>query len=191
MAYRSAVKYGLLRVKSSARAGLTMRQETAAMDRVEVDQDDERGRPTEIGSYVFSDQVGYLLRRAYQRHLAIFQTRTSVAHLTAIQFSTLCALADAGALSQRELVRSTGVDQATIRGIVERLRQRGLISLSKDPHDARKVIIAITRSGLDVLDLMKPAAFQVTEETLGPLNPAERLALLFTLRKMADLDATD
>ncbi len=74
----------------------------------------------EPAPYDFSQQVGYLLRRAYQRHLAIFQAESGDGQLTSVQFATLCALKDHGAQSQGELVRQTGIDQATIRGIVDR-----------------------------------------------------------------------
>lgn len=139
--------------------------------------------------YDFTQQVGYLLRRAYQRHLAIFQTESADGQLTAVQFSTLCALRDNGAQSQGELVRQTGIDQATIRGIVDRLRARGLIELSKDPEDGRKVITGITQAGLALLDEMVPRARKITELTMQRLNPAERMALIHTLRIIADVDS--
>jgi len=136
--------------------------------------------------YKFSDQVGFLLRRVYQRHLAIFQAQTSHAQLTSVQFSTLCALRDDGPQSQGDLVKATGVDQATIRGIIERLKARGLIALSKDSQDGRKVILSLTADGAELLDDMIPRARKITELTFGTLNPAERAALLFTLRRMLE-----
>lgn len=135
--------------------------------------------------YVFSNQVGYLLRRAYQRHLAIFQSHSGDPQLTAVQFSTLCSLKDRGPQSQSELVKSTAVDQTTIRGIVERLKARKLVVLSRDPGDGRKVIVSITDGGRALLDAVVPRAREITEMTMDVLNPAERLALLHTLRLLA------
>lgn len=137
-------------------------------------------------AYVFSDQIGFLLRRAYQRHLAIFQANTGDPELTSVQFSTLCALRDKGPQSQGELVKLTGVDQATIRGIIERLKARRLVSLAKDSVDGRKVIIALTVAGADMLDRMIPRAADITELTFGSLNPGERMALIYTLRQMLE-----
>lgn len=141
------------------------------------------------GGYVLTEQVGYLLRRAYQRHLAIFQAEACDPQLTSVQFSALCALRDGGAQSQGQLVKATGIDQATIRGIVDRLKVRHLIALSKDPGDARKVIISITGDGSLLLERMIPHAQRITELTLDGLNPAERMALLFTLRKIAGTES--
>lgn len=137
-------------------------------------------------TYRFSEQVGYLLRRAYQRHLAIFQAETSDAQLTSVQFSTLCALRDGGPQSQIELVKATSVDQATIRGIISRLKARGLIAFSQHATDRRKIVIAITQAGSATLDEMIPRARRITELTMKPLNPAERMAFLHTLRLLAE-----
>ncbi len=136
--------------------------------------------------YKVTEQVGHLLRKAYQRHLSIFQEGTIDPDLTSVQFVTLCALHDLGPSSQVELVKATSVDQATIRGIVDRLKARGLIDLSKDEADGRKVIIGILPKGEALLKAMYPQARQISEKTVARLNPAEQVALLFLLRKIAE-----
>jgi len=141
--------------------------------------------------YKVTEQVGHLLRKAYQRHLSIFQEGTIDPDLTSVQFVTLCALHDLGSSSQGELVKATSVDQATIRGIVDRLKARGLVELSKDEADGRKVIIAIQPKGEALLQTMYPQARQISEKTMARLNPAERVALLFLLRKIAEDDASE
>lgn len=137
-------------------------------------------------SYVFSEQVGHLLRKAYQRHLAIFQQNVGDSQLTAVQFVTLCALRDHGASSLTELVKATAVDQATIRGIVERLKSKALITLEPDPQDKRKVVVDLSPSGAELVAQTAPRAAQISELTMSNLNPAERVAVLFLLRKMID-----
>jgi DNA-binding MarR family transcriptional regulator len=84
------------------------------------------------------------------------------------------------------LVKATAVDQATIRGIVDRLKARDLISLEPDPQDRRKVICSLTDGGLRLVQETVPRAAQISELTLSKLNPAERVAVLFLLRKLID-----
>lgn len=141
--------------------------------------------------YLVTEQVGHLLRKAYQRHLAIFQSNASDPDLTSVQFVTLCALHDLGPSSQVELVKATSVDQATIRGVVERLKARGLIDLSRDEADGRKVVISLLPKGDAVLEQMYPQGHLISEKTMGRLNPAERVALLYLLRKIAEEDEQD
>jgi DNA-binding MarR family transcriptional regulator len=137
-------------------------------------------------AYAFSEQVGHLLRKVYQRHMAIFQQNVGDSQLTAVQFVTLCAVRDRGPSSLTELVKATAVDQATIRGIVERLKARDLITLEPDPEDRRKVIVGLSDSGRLLVEETVPHAARISELTLSNLNPGERVAMLYLLRKMLD-----
>ena len=74
--------------------------------------------------YHFSDQIGHLLRRVYQRHAALFQQYIPDSQLTAAQFVVLCSVRDNKGSSLADIVKATVIDQATIRGVVDRLKQR-------------------------------------------------------------------
>jgi DNA-binding MarR family transcriptional regulator len=139
---------------------------------------------SDTDDYDVTQQVGHLLRRVYQRHLSIFQDNASDPNLTSVQFVTLCALRDHGPSSQTELVKATAVDQGTIRGIIERLSARGLITTSGDEQDGRKIIMSLTPAAEQLLQEMIPAARLISELTMADLNPAERVALLYLLRRI-------
>jgi len=136
--------------------------------------------------YVIEEQVGYLLRRVYYHHLTIFQQSLDETRLTSVQFSVLYAINRLKECSQKELVEETGIDQATIRGIIQRLKDKHLISQDPDLHDKRKVLIHITESGTQELDQAIPIAANISDLTLAALNPAEKIALKFLLRKILD-----
>lgn len=138
--------------------------------------------------YVFSDQVGHLLRRAYQRHVAIFQQTIPDSQLTAAQFVVLCAVRQFVSCSLSEIVRTTAIDQATMRGIIERLKAREAIRVSHDVNDRRKVLVSLTPAGEEIVDATVPAALAVSEATFGNLNAAERVAMLYLLRKMCGME---
>jgi len=135
--------------------------------------------------YRLEDQVGYWLRRAYQRHMAIFATVMADLDLTSIQFSSLVKLRDMKAVTQTELGRLIGIDKATISGVVSRLEKRGLLQFRLDPLDRRSRIIALTAVGETLLSQALQRIEQVGEDTLAPINDAERAALRETLRKLA------
>lgn len=137
-------------------------------------------------NYDYTQQVGHLLRKVYQRHVAIFQQHMGDFQITAVQFITLCALRDHGSCAQNDLVRYTAVDQATIRGVVERLKARDLVKLSPDPTDKRKVIVSLTADGRKLLSKSTANAINISELTFGTLNLAERIAMLYLLRKMLE-----
>ncbi|SAL51683.1 MarR family transcriptional regulator [Caballeronia choica] len=143
-------------------------------------------RPTRPADYDFTDQVGHLLRRAYQRHVSIFQQAIPDSQLTAAQFVTLCAIQAQQASSLNDIAKATAIDQATIRGVVERLQARKLIAVARDANDGRKVTVTTTAEGNALVERTVPFAHQITEATYGPLNAAERVAMVYLLRKMID-----
>ncbi|MFM0248866.1 MarR family winged helix-turn-helix transcriptional regulator [Paraburkholderia sediminicola] len=144
--------------------------------------------PSHKDQYDFHDQIGHLLRRAYQRHIALFQEAIPDSDLTAAQFVTLCAVKEQQPCSLNDIVKATAIDQATIRGVVERLKARALIEVSADPNDGRKLVVRPTPAALALIERTVPFAKQVTERTYGALNPGERIAMQFLLRKMMESD---
>jgi DNA-binding MarR family transcriptional regulator len=136
-------------------------------------------------SYQLSDQIGHLLRRAYQRHTAIFQRRISDLDVTAIQFAVLVAVRDGGTMPLARIGAATAVDPATLRGVVSRLSERDLIVSQNDEGDRRQRLISLTPKGRDLVARLLPDAIEITRETLSPLNPAEVLAIGFLLKKLS------
>ncbi|HEV8388713.1 MAG TPA: MarR family transcriptional regulator [Dongiaceae bacterium] len=135
-------------------------------------------------SYRLEDQVGYWLRRAYQRHMAIFAGIMSDLDLTSMQFAALVKLRELKAVSQTELGRLTGMDRATISGVVARLKRRDLVLYKPDPLDKRSRIIALTSAGEALLTDAMQRIGGVTEQTLEPVGAAERESLRAILQKM-------
>lgn len=133
--------------------------------------------------YVLDDQIGFLLRRAQQRHLAIFADRMPEG-LTARQFAALAKLAETGPCTQNALGRLTAMDNATISGVLGRLQDRGLIARAADATDRRMLQVRLTDAGAALLGRCLAAAQAISAETLAPLTPAEQAALLDLLRRL-------
>ncbi len=135
------------------------------------------------GPYVLDDQVGFLMRVAMQRHTAIFMSRM-VEGLTQTQFAALAKLYEVGPCSQNHLGRLICLDAATIKGVVDRLRARGFVTVLPDPNDRRRRAVALSERGRSVTaDAIKVAA-EITAATLTPLTPDEQEAVLKLLKKL-------
>ncbi|KGE01897.1 MarR family transcriptional regulator [Rhizobium sp. YS-1r] len=134
--------------------------------------------------YVLDEQVGFLLRLASQRHMALFMERTA-GGLTPTQFSTLYRLREASdPISQNALGRLVGMDAATTKGVVARLLSRDLIRVEKDTEDRRRYTLFITDIGRQLLDAVMPAVQDISEVTLAPLAPLEREQFLRMLKRL-------
>ena len=135
------------------------------------------------GSYRLDDQVGFILRRANQRHLALFAR--DIPDLTPTQFAALAKLCELGQASQNALGRATAMDAATIKGVIDRLRKRGLVAARRDADDARRVHLSPTKQGQQLYEALPPRAREISKETLAPLTPQEATLFLQLLEKLA------
>jgi DNA-binding MarR family transcriptional regulator len=113
--------------------------------------------PSARKGYVLNEQVGFLLRVAMQRHTAIFTSRM-VEELTQTQFA--------------------------IKGVVDRLRARGLVATAGDANDRRRRAVTLTLAGRRVTEAAIVVAAQITAQTLAPLSPAEQRAVVRLLKKL-------
>ena len=136
--------------------------------------------------YLLEDQVGHLLRRAHQRHTAIFQATIGDQQLTPLQFAALMKLADVGEASQNHLGRLTAMDAATMQGVIKRLIARGLIARRPDPDDRRRLLLTLTADGSVLVDMATARGHRISDETLEPLSPMERQTFLKLLRRITD-----
>jgi DNA-binding MarR family transcriptional regulator len=137
-------------------------------------------------SYELDVQIGFVLRRAHQRHVAIFAECLSDYALTPQQFSTLAKIRETGGVSQNRLGRLTAMDPATILGVVQRLSQRGLIERAPDPIDPRSIRLTLTAAGQVLITEAIPHALEATNRTLSSLTPAQRKELVSLLGILAD-----
>ncbi|MFN3970091.1 MAG: MarR family winged helix-turn-helix transcriptional regulator [Gemmobacter sp.] len=132
--------------------------------------------------YVLDDQVGYILRRATQRHLAIFAQ--AIPEVTTTQFAVLARLCAEGPMSQNRLGRSVALDAATVKGVVDRLRKQGLVDRQTDPEDRRRLTVAVTGAGRALFDRRWSDALAVSDRSLEPLTPPERALFLALLARL-------
>jgi MarR family transcriptional regulator, lower aerobic nicotinate degradation pathway regulator len=132
--------------------------------------------------YRLEDQVGFLLRRASQRHLAIFAH--VIPEVTTTQLAALAKLLELGPLSQNQLGRATAMDAATIKGVVGRLVRRRLIVTVPNPEDRRRLVVDLTPEGRELTSELTARGLDASRRTLEPLSAAERQRFLALLRKM-------
>ena len=139
--------------------------------------------PEDEPAYRVDHQIGFILRKANQRHVAIFASR--IADLTPPQFAALSKLSDVGETSQNQLGSLVAMDAATVKGVIDRLKARGLVELTRHDVDKRRLLVSLTEEGRETVERLIPLAQQITAETLGPLSSKEAAALLKLLARIA------
>ena len=137
-----------------------------------------------LGDYAVEAQVGFLLRRAHQRHAAIFLDAMAALDLTPTQFTALIKVVEHGRVTQNLLGRMVATDPATIQGVVRRLTARGLVRRQTDPMDRRTAVLEPSEAGVDAARHAVAVARGITEATLLPLEDHEQRTFLALLRRL-------
>jgi DNA-binding MarR family transcriptional regulator len=137
-----------------------------------------------LAGFTVEDHVGFLLRRAHQRHASLFTAGMAQAELTPTQFTALLKTVEVGRTTQNHLGRLAAMDPATIQGVVRRLTTRGLMRRGRDKMDRRTAVLEPTEAGVALIASVVACARQAHEAALAPLSPEERIQVLALLRKM-------
>jgi DNA-binding MarR family transcriptional regulator len=135
---------------------------------------------------------GFLLRRAHQISLAVFEDECRSLGLTPSQFGVLTVLHASPGLDQSSLARALGVDKVTVLRVLRGLEARGLVARAPTVASRRRRAIALTAEGEALLALAQEPTERAYRRLMAPLEPAQQaqlLSLLQTLTANLESDA--
>lgn len=132
---------------------------------------------------------GRLLARANARSQAITAEALAAAGVTGYQARILAALADEGSASQAELSRRTGLDPSDVVATVGDLVEGELVTRERDRADARRNVVALTRTGRREATRLDKIAIRVEQQLLAPLSDNQRVQLVRLLARLAESTA--
>ena len=95
---------------------------------------------------------------------------------------TLRRLDQAGAISQRQLMRELGLTSGTVSVRVDRLSDQGLVTRAPDPADRRNTLVRLTTAGRALFDRVTPAHVRTERRLLAALDAEQREQLVTLLR---------
>jgi DNA-binding MarR family transcriptional regulator len=127
---------------------------------------------------------GFLLRRAHQLSVGLFEESCRELSLTPPQYGVLTIVAHAGGCDQATVARALGFDRVTTLRIVRGLHTRGLVARQPCTTDARRLQLTLTAEGLATLTRGRKLAANVTERLMAPLADDEREQFKYLLHKL-------
>ena len=133
---------------------------------------------------VFADECIRVVRRAVPPRV-VRDTATTFTPFGQAVIAMLIRLGQVGQGSQNHLGRLAAMDVATAKGVVDRLKAKGLARSRPVPDERRRSVISLTTQGRALIDGLKQAGLEISAETLAPLDAAERQMLIRLLRKIA------
>jgi MarR family transcriptional regulator, temperature-dependent positive regulator of motility len=120
--------------------------------------------------------TGSLVRRAQQRHVAVWLAEVS-AEITSVQYAALEILQRTPGVNQRQLGDELDIDRSTIADLVARMVRNGLIERSDDPVDKRSYVLYLTASGKKQLATLRPRVEEVERVLTARLTQRECVEL--------------
>ena len=120
--------------------------------------------------------TGSLVRRAQQRHVAVWLSEVST-EITSVQYAALEILQKTPGINQRQLGDELDVDRSTIADLVARMVRNDLIERSDDPVDKRSYVLFLTSEGKKYLATLRPRVEEVERILTARLTERECLEL--------------
>jgi DNA-binding MarR family transcriptional regulator len=121
-----------------------------------------------------STLITWRISRLSQRAHRLLAGRLAAEGFSGHQYRLLAALAEAGAASQAELGRRTGLDRSDVTGGIDVLVDRDLVERTADPDDRRRNIITLTPAGTAALETLDDIVTAVQDELLTGLSETDR-----------------
>jgi DNA-binding MarR family transcriptional regulator len=128
-------------------------------------------------TFTFEGGTGYLLARtgAVARHH--WARMLAERGLTPHHYGMLMALAEKGPVGQQQLSALVGIDPRNAVPVIDFLAEGGLLTREIDPTDRRRRVLALTKSGHDVVRDLTETGATIERRFLQLLTPAEQAEL--------------
>jgi DNA-binding MarR family transcriptional regulator len=121
------------------------------------------------GSMVLMSRLAkQFYRRSDERQLGM-----QMRHLVALSY-----VSDHDCCPQQELADAFCMDANNVVLLLNELEELGYVTRLRDPHDRRRHLVQITRTGRRALERAEKATEAIEEEVLHSLEPEERATLL-------------
>jgi DNA-binding MarR family transcriptional regulator len=88
------------------------------------------------------------------------------------------------ALTASELGKRTGLDSATLTGILDRLETAGLMERKRHPDDRRAILVCLTNKGRETAADLYDMTAEANRSFLSPLTEEETSILKALLSKV-------
>lgn len=128
---------------------------------------------------------GFLLRRAHQISVAIFERACADCDLTPAQYAVLAALRGRSDMDQSTLARALGYDKVTIVRVLQIMEGRHLVERTPAPDDRRAKRLRLTTAGTALHDAAQRPVERAYRTFLAPLSKPQQQELIDMLDLLA------
>lgn len=137
--------------------------------------------------HLLYDRPGFLLRRAHQISISIFEQECQGIKLTPVQYGILTVLHTLPGIDQSRLGRKLGLDKVTTLRVLRDLESRRLISRSAHLSDKRSYSLTLSSDGQILFKESQKHINAAYKKLASGLTETELITLVNLLRKFNSL----
>jgi DNA-binding MarR family transcriptional regulator len=135
--------------------------------------------------------ASFWIHRASRMLLRLHESRLRPLGFGMSQMPVLHALAEGGALSQKELAARAKVEQPTMAEMIARMERDGVVERAPNPKDGRGSLVSLTRRSRQRLARGKAALTAGERDAVAGLSDREKKTLIALLKRVvASLEPT-
>jgi MarR family transcriptional regulator, lower aerobic nicotinate degradation pathway regulator len=143
-----------------------------------------RNMKKDDGENILLDYAGFLVRRMWQIHVAMFLQETKGSSMTPLQFSILLVLQADPDLDQVTLAYRVGLDRSNLSEILARMVRGGLVKCSPSQADRRAKVARLTAKGQQLIEKLRSQMSRSHARLLEDLSAVERKQFLKMMKKI-------
>ena len=128
--------------------------------------------------------AGYLVNQLARLFAEGLRRRIAPLGIVPGQFPALLALWKKDGLTQKELLKTLDIEQATLANTLTRMERDGLIVRKEHPADARARIIFLSEKARTIREDAYAAAMATNEDAMSDLTESERQMFLDCMAKV-------
>lgn len=133
---------------------------------------------------VLLEYAGFLVRRMWQIHIAMFLQETKGSGMTPLQYSILLVLQKDPDLEQVELAQRIGLDRSNLSEILSRMVSGGLVKCTPSLQDRRAKVARVTAKGQQLIRKLSNQVDRSHERLLEDLSAQERAQFVKLMKKV-------
>lgn len=127
---------------------------------------------------------GFLLRRAHQIAVAIFEDSFSALDMTPSQYAVLIAVNDIEHVNQNDVALALGLNKVSVSQVVQGLEERGWLTRRTAVNDRRHRQLILTAAGRKALTQSTSMADAACDTLMEPFSAIERRMMLSLLQRV-------
>ncbi len=152
------------------------------MSMIDLDDDPLSTAPERLAELY--GRPGFMIRRAHQITISVFQAHAGELGMTNTQFGVLYILKRYPSIDQVTLAKLLRLDRSTTGTVVATLESRGFVARDIGESDRRRRVLALTREGESMLSQVQQKSAGTSGTLLAALSPAEREMFLELLGRV-------